>query len=231
MLRKLRNYLASAWLKSRLFRWIDGIISTHFRKKLTNHDFSILCSNCVGGIFYHRLGERFLSPTINLWLKQPDFVRFCLHLDHYLEQKLVFIDTEYEYPVGQLAGIDNTEKSVPPITIYFNHAKSAEEAEEKWETRKGRIRRDNLFIMLYNLDGVSIDELRQLESITCRGKVVFTAKPIPAISWSCYIKPNLRKQYPYSYLGKNFFGMRHIEQEFDFVKFFNSNDGAISEGN
>ena len=38
------------------------------RTKLKNKDFSIICSNCIGGIIYNRLGQKFLSPTINLWM-------------------------------------------------------------------------------------------------------------------------------------------------------------------
>ncbi len=32
------------------------------RRRLENHDFTFLASNCTAGIIYHRLGMKFLSP-------------------------------------------------------------------------------------------------------------------------------------------------------------------------
>ena len=76
------------WTHCRLFKLIDSRISMRFQKRLSNDQFTILSSNCIGGVIYHRLGKQFLSPTINMWFRQPDFVSFCLHLDYYLQQKL-----------------------------------------------------------------------------------------------------------------------------------------------
>ena len=36
------------------------------RRKLQNHDFSILCNRCIGGVVSHAVGEQFRSPTVNL---------------------------------------------------------------------------------------------------------------------------------------------------------------------
>lgn len=214
----MKQKLKQLWLNSGLFRLIDGLISKHFRKRLKNDGFTILCSNCVGGVLYHRLGKEFLSPTVNLYFTNPDFVEFCLHLDYYLEQKLCFIETEHKYPVAQLRGNGD---EIPTVTVYFNHDSVNEEAERKWERRKTRINRDNLYIILYKLDGITIEQIKRLESVKCRNKVILTAKPLPEISWSHYIRPKMRSQYPYSYLGKDVFGMRHIEKAFDFVTFLN----------
>ena len=214
----IRQRLVAGWTSSFLFRWIDGAVSRGYRRRLKNDGFTILCSNCIGGIIYHRLGKQFLSPTINLFFKQPDFVSFCVHLDYYLEKELVFVDDNCGYPVANLEG---NGRDIPTITIYFNHDKENAAAREKWEKRKKRIRRDNLFIMLYNLDGVTVDQLHEIEKVKCRNKVVFTATPLPEIPWSICIQPNLRHQFPYSYLQKNFFGVRYFEHKFDAVDFLN----------
>ena len=218
----LRQKIVGKWTASTAYKAIDKQISNRFRKRLENDDFTILCSNCIGGVIYHRLGKRFLSPTINLFLSQPDFVSFCVNLDYYLGKSLVFIESEEEYPVAQLQG-DGQE--IPTITIFFNHDKEEEKAREDWENRKVRIHRDNLFIILYNLDGVTIDQLQRLEQVQCRNKIVLTATPLPELKWSYYIKPDLHHQYPYSYLSKNLFGKRYYERKFDFVAFLNSYDG------
>ena len=44
------------------------------RKGLKNKDFTILSCNCAAGILYHRYNHPFLSPTINLWIEQNDFL-------------------------------------------------------------------------------------------------------------------------------------------------------------
>ena len=38
------------------------------RLRLKNKDFSILAPTCIGGVISHRLGLKFLSPTINLYM-------------------------------------------------------------------------------------------------------------------------------------------------------------------
>ena len=76
------------------------------RTKYTNGNITILSNDCVG-VIYHTLGLRFDSPTINLWLKDDDFLRFCLSLEEYLTAPLVEdlkLSSEYGYPVGRLEG-------------------------------------------------------------------------------------------------------------------------------
>lgn len=81
------------------------------RKRIKNDNFSIICSNCIGGFIYHRLGKQFLSPTINLFFNQKEFVKFILNLDHYLNANLEFLETDTDYPIGKL----------DDITLYFLH--------------------------------------------------------------------------------------------------------------
>lgn len=215
--KRLQRY-SEKWKASGLYKWIDRRICASNQKKLENDNFTILCSNCIGGTIYHRFGKRFLSPTINMCFSQPDFAQFCRHLDYYLAQSLCFIESAAPYPVAQLPG-DGSD--IPTITLNFNHDKLPEEARAKWDERKQRIVRDNLFIILYNMDGITVEELRALEQVPCRNKVVFTAEPLPEISWSYYIKPKLSYQFPYAYLGKDFFGVRHYEKKFDVAAFLN----------
>lgn len=217
-MKKLLVKLADAWKSCRLFHWIDRRISRHFQKRLTNDQFSILASNCIGGVISHRLGKQFLSPTVNMWMRQQDFVFFCLHLDYYLLQPLYFVPSEEPYPVAELRGTDQ----LWTIRLYFNHANTEEEARNDWERRKGRIRRGNLFLILYKLDGVSAEQLKQLEAVPCRGKVVLSAQPIPDIPWTVVIRPNPRAADPTNYLDKDVFGVRRFEKHFDYVNWLNT---------
>lgn len=204
--------------KSHLFQVIDYTISKYYRKKLKNDQFTILCSNCVGGTLYHRYGKRFLSPTINMWMPNTDFVEFVIHLDYYLEQELLFIESDEETPVAQLVG---NSRTIPTITLHFNHDKDSKTAEAKWNERKTRIVKDNMFIMLYNLDGITLEQIKRLEAIPCKNKVIFTAMPLPEVSWSWYIKPVSTHRYPYAYLDKDVFGVRYLEKHFNCSAFLN----------
>lgn len=105
------------------------------RARLKNEDFTILCSTCLGGVIYHRLGKQFLSPTINLWMTQRDFIEFACNLKHYVSLKLNFIESNEETPVAMLGD----------IIIHFNHADSEEQAEQEWLRRKARINYDNIY--------------------------------------------------------------------------------------
>ena len=54
------------------------------RKSLNNRDFSIICNNCVGGgVISHELGQRFNSPTVNLFMNHEDYIKFLTKLTHY----------------------------------------------------------------------------------------------------------------------------------------------------
>ena len=59
------------------------------RKRLRNFNPTIISNNCTAGFIYHDLGLKFLSPTINLTVK--DFPLFISHLEHYLSCELIEI--------------------------------------------------------------------------------------------------------------------------------------------
>ncbi len=184
------------------------------RKRLKNKDFSIICSNCIGGVIYHRLGKKFLSPTINLWLHQDDFLKFVLNLKEYILKDLVFIDSEYDYPVGML----------DDIKIYFNHSKTKEEAKKNWDRRKERINYENLFIIMYDRDGITKDDIRKLENVNCRNKIVLSDKKYQDIKYVLTIKPNYDKVNGQQYLDRDILDKRTFEKHFDFVKWLNCED-------
>ena len=210
--------VVDVWKGSKLYKYIDSKVSLHYRHRLKNDNFTILSSNCIAGVIYHRLGKEFLTPLINMWLSQPDFVELCLHMDYYFSKELHFIDSDKGFPVAELKG---DGQNIPTITLNFNHDKIPETAHENWERRKNRIVPDNLYIILYNLDGITLEQLKKLERLSCKGKVVLTATPLPEIPWSLYIKPVMSHRFPYNYLEKDAFGIRYFEKKFDYVSFLN----------
>ena len=59
---KLRDVTNKIWDRNR------KKINKKYRSELKNKDFTIFSCNCTGGVLYHDLGMKFLSPTINLYM-------------------------------------------------------------------------------------------------------------------------------------------------------------------
>ena len=134
------------------------------KKRLINTDFTILSQNCIGGVFYHDMGLRFTSPTINLFFTCPDFIKFVRNLEWYLNQELQMTWGE-KYPIGYL----------DDIAICFQHFDSCDEAKEKWEERKKRINRDKILILCTDMEEFS-DEIYEQWKHVPFPKVLFSAK-------------------------------------------------------
>ena len=172
------------------------------RKRLKNRDFTLLTSNCLGGIIYHELGLKFLSPTINIRMDSPDFIKFVANIQDYLINELKFIHSEEPFPVAYLGD----------VRINFVHYKTDDEAMQKWEERKKRINWDNVWIITNDLDGVTEKDLEKLQNIKyAKGIVVFSQK--------CYHSYNFIKQIPIDKNGSmknimkvnSLLGIREIE--------------------
>lgn len=188
------------------------------RQALTNSTPSLLCPNCLGGVLFHDLGLQFRSPTVNLMMEQPDFVRFVLNMDHYLRQELVFFEkADYSCPCAQL----------DDVTIHFTHYSSTEEAARKWHERKRRIDLDNLFVFATERDGLTKEQIQQLASLKCRGLVVFTANHYPEIPYALCIPKYANLGYIGNILEKDWKDeSREYEKYFDFVRWFNEAYGT-----
>lgn len=73
------------------------------RPPLKNKDFTIISSDCTGGMFYHELNQPFASPTINLFMMAKDYLTFCEDIPFWVEKKMIEIPHhEYQYPLVEL---------------------------------------------------------------------------------------------------------------------------------
>ena len=125
----------------------NHVYCAYKRRLLKNHNFSLITSDCSGGMIYHDLQERFLSPTVNCKMSPKDFIKFCNDIEFWLLQPVTEIKLEgVHYPVGQLGD------SVSNIVIHFVHYRTFEEAKQKWNERKQRINYNNIFILLIDRD-------------------------------------------------------------------------------
>lgn len=118
------------------------------RISLKNKGFTLIANNCNGGIIYHSMGERFLSPTINLFIPVEDYFCFLENIHEAVATDIYEIETDragktFKYPLGEL-----TLKNGKTIQIHFMHYKSFDEAQTKWIERCKRINFRNLFVLM-----------------------------------------------------------------------------------
>lgn len=184
--------------KFRTYKW---------RKQLKNTTFSILSSNCTGGVVAHDFGQQLRSPTINLFFYPDDYIKFLQRPKHYLDSTIVEVDCGCDYPIGK----------IDDIYIHFLHYDSFAQAVKKWEIRKERINWDNLFVIMTDRDGCTEENIRQFDELPYKNKVIFVSKPCNYQS-ACYV-PNYKGPYYNSYC--NIFGSRYYDV-FDFLSWFNT---------
>lgn len=206
---KVMGFLDDALRKTFIRPLGERIHNARLRKRLRNDHFTILSPNCIAGTMYRKLGKEFLTPTINLWMTQGDFIKFAVNLRDYVAMRLVFQQTDKSYPVAMLGDIQ----------INFLHYKT--EAEAAWERRKKRINYDNLYILMYYREGYTLDQIREIEKAKCKNLVVLTATPLP-LEYACCIKPRLHRPNGDSFLDDNIWGTRTFEKQWDFVEWINS---------
>lgn len=150
-------------IKDRLRREKNKILLRKVSSKLKVDNFSIISQNCIGGVFYHDMGKMFATPTINLFFKSEDFVRFVLNLKYYLSLELKIAWNE-EYPIGVL----------DDVTIYFMHYQTCTDAKEMWDKRKARMNYDKIVVFCTDMEEFSDEVYNQWQTIEYP-KVLFTA--------------------------------------------------------
>lgn len=202
-------------LKSKVINEISRIINSRYEKKvrrrLKNQNFSIICSNCIGGVIYNRLGEKFLSPTINLWMNQKDFLKMVSNLKKYMDEELAFFHGEYDYPTAFLGD----------VKIYFNHSKTEDDARNDWNRRKSRINYDNLYIIMYDRNGLTNEDFDTLSNIDCKNKVVLSTSENQQFSFVKKLVPHNERVNGPQCLDKDIFGIRTFEKQWDYVDWLN----------
>ncbi len=172
---------------------------------------TILSCNCLGGIIYHDLGLQFTSPTINLYMSCPDFIRFLENLDHYLALPITPYEghLQRDYPLGVLGD----------LTLFFVHYHSFDEACRKWQQRVQRVDRENIFVLATDRDGYTPGLLERFRTLPYRNKKLFTHMPVPH-SDCVYIRGFEQDGQVGELMAPAKGGKRVIDQ-FDYVAWFN----------
>ena len=197
------------------------------RARLKNKDISLICSNCIGGIIYHSLGLRFNSPFINLYMTGEDYIKALENWQDFLGTEIVEDTTEIKpYPIGV---------GYLGIKVHFLHYAMFDEAIEKWNRRKVRVKADNIAFM-FDYAGGDMSLLERFDRLPFEHKVVFTADKCPNIKSAVCLKGyknycrlcRLYKKFTKKNWSPNIWmmqnritGKRFIDQ-FDYVSWFNS---------
>lgn len=220
------------WKYSKILNIIIKIENSYFRKKLNNTDFTILTPNCMAGLIYHRLGERFNSPTIDTSINTGDFCAMLENLDYYFSKDIVeynIKENPSDFPIGIIEGNGN---DIPDIKINFVHYDTFEQGQNKWNERKKRINRGNLYVIMCDVDNihetdcekagyVNEEDLDKFEKFQCNNKALLTRNSDNSKEYAYYIKPNYKRAYPLSYMNRDIIGLNGFEKHFDFVSFLN----------
>ena len=201
----------------RLFRYN---LNKKNQKRLKNDNFSILASNCIGGVLYHELGMPFLSPFINMYVEPHDFIKFLKSPKEYLKYELIDVTTEKlteNYPVAKLKD----------IILHGVHYNSFEDMRDSFERRSKRINWSNIYIIMCERDGCTYGDLLEFDKLEYKRKIVFVHKEMPEIKSAYYIKgteskdgDKMNKIIGLTAYKRAFTGKRFID-DWDYVDFFN----------
>lgn len=185
------------------------------RRRLKNKDFSILSDNCNSGIILHDLGQRFNSPTVNLYFEPADFIKFLKNPQKYLNADPIQTESDEPFPVGK----------IDDITVFFMHYPDFNNAREQWKKRSARVNFDNLFVMMTDKNGCTYEQIADFDSLPYAHKVIFTHKPYPEFKSACCIKgfENDGEVGVLSDWKPGFLKRRYLD-DFDYVAFLNGEE-------
>jgi len=205
------------WLCDKVGRQVRKFTLNYIeRHRLKNRDFSILSQNCVGSIWYHDLGLKFTSPTINMKFDGNDWVDFLCDFDNNINLPIHFIASEKPYPVGLFGG---------KYRVEFVHYHSEAEVIQKWEERKTRLlSRKAVLAFADDMDATHIRKFLSMDNYPNR--LLFASDSI-ARSLNICSHPNVISVKTGLGGGKllNFssiYGQRHYARYIDYVRFLNN---------
>ena len=189
-------------------------IDSKNRKKLKNKNFTVISSNCNGGVILNELNQRFNSPTVNLFFEAEDYIKFLERMSYYLKCELIEIKkSNIKYPMGRL----------DDVTIHFMHYISFDDAKDKWNRRVQRIQNDNIFVMMTDRDGCTSEIISRFDKLPFKKKVIFTSKEMKEIKSAFYIN-GFENDGQVGELSSfvSVFSIKKYYDKFDFVKWFNN---------
>ena len=138
--------------------------------RLVRSRVSILSNLCWGGLIYNRFRLQFLSPTINLFITDGDYLRMLENLDGTLAAEPALVGTAYNedeqlrYPVFSLNG----------VRLHMNHCHDPAQGLSDWKRRCARLNRENLLVTMCTRQR---DAAERFQALPYARKVCFVPFP------------------------------------------------------
>lgn len=137
---------------------------------IKNKEITIISNNCFGGMFYKHYGLKFNSPTIGLFIRPSEYIKFLECLPQIVGGGYTLIEktaAEVKWPVGVL----HVNQSNEDVEINFMHYKNFKEAETKWNRRMSRIDLEHAIIFLMHTPLLMHTDLERYENIKYGTKI------------------------------------------------------------
>lgn len=195
------------------------------KRRIKNKEITIISQNCVGGVLYSLIGQQFLSPTINMFIEDNNFVKLVYNLEHYMNIPAEPLTDRYMDPIDP--SIHYPKIKIDDIELCCLHYRDCSDAINAWERRRKRV---NFKRVLVIANSWNMHEKDQLVRKVCEnGKyktICFTYKKYDYpgcinlndsfwhIDERGIIRPDITDYKPFSY--KRFF-----ETYTDIVKLLN----------
>lgn len=147
-----------------------------------NLPFTIISNNCWAGHVYRYYDLPYDTPTVGLYFFSDDYIKFVSNLKYYMCDCELRVTDNSESKYRDILLSKGGENAVCPvghlddIEIIFLHYKTKEEAESKWNRRKERIHWDNLIIKNTEMNGCTLEHMKQYDSLPFDTKIIFTTK-------------------------------------------------------
>jgi uncharacterized protein (DUF1919 family) len=139
-------------------------LSLKIARKLIPNEFTIISDDCWGGQLYRQLNIPYLTPTIGLWIKPEDYLKYIEEFNRIHKEKLIFIPTDKSYPVATLSGVE----------INFMHYKSKEEAQHKYYNRLQRLQSSRLLTKIdFGKPGYTIAHIHKWNELRIDNAIAF----------------------------------------------------------
>ena len=192
----------------------DVLYNNGNRKKLENHGFSIICSDCTAGCICKDLKEQMRSPTRNFYFNADGYIKFCQNLEYYLSLPLTddteLVETQY---LTAMCG---------DVRLFLVHYGTVEQAKEEWERRKERVNYDNIFFLMNDRNFCTEEHIAEFDALPYPNKICFTHVKYPQYKSTFYITGSEEDDYLESVMDYvHLWWIRRYYDQFDFVKWLN----------
>lgn len=128
---------------------------------------------------YSTIWDSGSSPTVNVAIPFPDYIKLLQDFNHLCKcdfEEVTDVNNGIEslknVPKGLLGGV---------VKVYFVHYKSFEEGVEAWKRRVKRIHWENLYVVLVERDGCTLEDVRAFDRLTFKHKVALIHKPYEGV--------------------------------------------------